>query len=80
MDLQARKIAFVQKFLEVQSEEIVSRLEMVLGNEVDSTAPEQFEPMSIEDFYARIDKSIEDSREGRIIEASELKLRVEKWK
>ncbi|PJJ10378.1 hypothetical protein CLU83_3787 [Flavobacterium sp. 1] len=31
MDLQTRKIAFVQEFLSIESEEIVSRLEKLLN-------------------------------------------------
>jgi len=79
MDLQSRKIAFVQEFLKLQSEEIIAQLENVLRKENDNSVEEDFEPMSIEEFNARIDQSMEDSKNGRLIEASELKAKIEKW-
>ncbi len=35
--------------------------------------------MTIEKFNSRIDKSMEDSINGRIIESSELKAKIDKW-
>ncbi|MEM9686997.1 MAG: hypothetical protein AAF934_08765 [Bacteroidota bacterium] len=78
MDLQTRKIAFVQEFLSIQSEEVISRLEKVLWKERKSSEQEAFKPMMIEEFNERIDKSMEDSKHGRLIEKSELKVRIDK--
>ena len=79
MDLQSRKIVFVQEFLKVQSEEIISRLEKILRKENKTSDNENFKPMTIEEFNLRIDKSMEDSKNGRLIESSDLKAKVEKW-
>ena len=79
MDLQARKIEFVQEFLKVQSEEIIVRLEKILQKENKPSWQENFKPMTIEEFNKRIDKSMEDSKNGRLIEASKLKAKIEKW-
>lgn len=79
MDLQTRKIEFVQKFLKIQSEEVISRLEKILRKEIKSSNQDDFEPMTIEEFNARIDKSMEDSKNGQLIEASDLKAKIEKW-
>ena len=79
MDLQTRKIEFVQEFLKIQSEEVVSRLEKLLWKERDSSEQEAFKPMMVEEFNTRIDKSMEDSKNGRIVEASELKDVIDKW-
>ena len=75
MDLQSRKIEFMQEFLKIQSEEVISRLENILRKE----KQENFNPMSVEEFNLRIDKSMEDSKNGKLIEASELKAKIEKW-
>lgn len=37
MDLQTRKIKFVQEFLKLQSEQAISRLEKILQKEVGSS-------------------------------------------
>lgn len=35
--------------------------------------------MTIEELNERIDKSMEDSKNGRLIKASDLKAKMEKW-
>ena len=79
MDLQTRKIEFVQEFLKIQSEEIISQLEKILRKENKSPDKENFKPMSIEEFNTRIDKSMSDSENGRLIKASDLKAKMDKW-
>ena len=75
MDLQSRKIEFMQEFLKIQSEEVISRLENLLRKE----KQESFNSMTVEEFNLRIDKSMEDSINGKLIEASDLKAKIEKW-
>ena len=36
-------------------------------------------PMTIEQFNSRIDKSMNDSENGKLIESSELKAKMEQW-
>jgi len=79
MDLQTRKIAFVQEFLKLQSEEVISRLEKILRKENSVSIDDKVEPMSIEEFNDRITKSMEDSKNGRLIKDSDLKAKIEKW-
>ena len=57
MDIQTRKLEFVQEFLKIQSEELISQLERILKNN-----EEDFSPFTIEEFNSRIDQSLEDSR------------------
>jgi hypothetical protein len=79
MDLQSRKIKFIQEFLKIQSEELVSRLENFLRSENNSELNDKFEPMTKDEFNRRIDKSMEDSKNGRLIKASDLKAKIDKW-
>lgn len=79
MDLQTRKRAFVQEFLKVQSEDVIFLLEKILNNQTKLSGRDDFKPMTIAELNARIDKSMDDSKNGRIIEASELKAKIEKW-
>ncbi len=79
MDLQTRKKEFIQEFLKIQSEEVVSRLENILKKEKNKLKNENFKPMTIEEFNSRIDQSMEDSKNGRLISASELKAKIDKW-
>ncbi|MBF2707466.1 hypothetical protein [Flavobacterium soyangense] len=79
MDLQTRKISFVQEFLSIQSEEVISRLEKYLKKEKISMEEKAFIPMSMKEFESRIDQSMEDSKNGRVIEAKKLLEEVKKW-
>lgn len=58
MDIQTRKIEFVQDFLKVQSEELISQLEALLRKEDFSSNLNKFKRMTIEEFNNRIDTSL----------------------
>lgn len=74
MDIQTRKIEFVQEFLKVQSEEMISRLERILKNK-----DGEFEPFTIEEFKDRIDQSLNDSKKDKITESSKLLCEIKQW-
>ena len=69
VNIEARKIKFVQEFLNLKSERIISQLERLLHAETDG----EFEPMSIEEYENQIDEAMEDSKNGRMIKAIDLK-------
>ena len=79
MDLQSRKISFVQEFLSIESEEIISRLENFLKKEKKVNTTKEFSPMTMEEFQNRIDQSMEDSKNGRVIEAKQLIEKIKEW-
>ena len=79
MRLQSRKIKFVQEFLKLQSEEVISHLEKILSKETKTLTNEEFEPLTIEEFNDRINQSMDDSKNGRLIKASDLKAKIDKW-
>ncbi|WP_378187625.1 hypothetical protein ACE939_04655 [Aquimarina sp. W85] len=62
MDLPSRKIVFVQEFLKLQDEEIISRLENVLNNENAFAFEEMLVPMSmtaLHDMLAQAEKDFQ---------------------
>jgi hypothetical protein len=75
MDIQARKLHFIQEFLKVQSEEVISKLEKILTKSEDA----KFNPMSIEQFNAEIDESYNDSISGNVLTSHELKEEIKGW-
>lgn len=79
MNLEVRKISFVQEFLSLQNEEIVIGLENLLHKHKASLIDHDIKPMSIEEFNAEIDQSIEDSKNGHLILATDLKTKIQKW-
>ncbi len=60
MNIQTRKIEFIQAFLQLQSEASISRFEELLAIE-----KEEFKPMSIEQLNSRISKSEDDFKNNR---------------
>ncbi|RZL42771.1 MAG: hypothetical protein EOP00_23145 [Pedobacter sp.] len=78
MDIQSRKISFIKEFLELQSEKTISLLEKVLKSETKNKVLE-IEPMTIEQYQARIKISIQDSQNGNVTEADDLLSEIEKW-
>lgn len=79
MNLEARKISFVQEFLRIQNEEIIGSLEKFLKNRKAELIDNTFKPMSIEQYNNEIDQAMNDSENGRMIRATELKAKIQKW-
>ncbi|KAF2333663.1 hypothetical protein DM444_07895 [Flavobacterium ginsenosidimutans] len=77
MDLKTRKIEFVQEFLKIQSQELISQLENLLKNKDIADDNDFLNPMSIEEFSSRIDQSEDDFKNGRYKTTSQL---LEKYK
>lgn len=73
MDLQTRKIEFIQAFLKLQSEEVIAQFENLLKKKsIQEIEEAHFKPISIEEFNARIDQSEDDFKNGNYKKTSEL--------
>ena len=68
MDLQTRKIEFVQEFLKLQSEELISQFENMLKKKTQN----KLKPMSLIELNSRIDKSENDFKNGKFKTTAEL--------
>lgn len=79
MDLEARKISFVQEFLRLENEDLIGLLEEVLRQRKAELLERDLKPMSEQQFNEDIDKALDDSRNNRIIKASDLKAKIQKW-
>ena len=80
MDLQSRKISFVQEFLDLQNEEIISLFEKLLRWEKKKLTQKELTPMTLEELNKRIDTALEDSKNGRLTESGKLLSEIEKWR
>lgn len=79
MDLQTRKISFVQEFLKIQSEEVIVRLEKALKKEKKNIKENVLRPMTVEEFNHRIDQSLSDSKNGKLTENDDLATEIQEW-
>ena len=75
MNLEARKIEFVQEFLKIQSEEVISLLENILKNE--NLNVQISEPMPEYELNQRINQSESDFKNNLFKSSSEL---IDKYK
>ncbi|WP_163408299.1 hypothetical protein [Flavobacterium ajazii] len=79
MDLEARKISFVQEFLRLENEEIVNQLEKLLHEQKVQLLDLEMKPMNLDQFNNEIDQSVNDAAQSRIISSKDLKSRIQKW-
>ena len=79
MNLETRKLSFIQEILRIQSEKTISRLETILRKEKTVIEFENVQPMTMKKFNQRIDKSLEDSKNGKLIEINDLISEIDKW-
>lgn len=80
MDIQTRKINFIQDFLRLRNTKLIDKLEKILLEDKAKDYEENLKPMSVDRFNQMIDKSLEDVHQGNVIDARELKETVKKWK
>ncbi len=80
MDIQSRKIHFVQEFLRVTDDELVTKLENLLRIERAKKFNLEMHPMSLNEFDEIIEKSEEDIKNGRVIDSRDILIQIDKWK
>ncbi len=80
MDIQTRKINFVQEFLRLQNIKLIEKLEKILLEYKARDYEANLKPFSADNFNKMIDKSVEDTKQGNVVDARELKESVKKWK
>jgi lipoate-protein ligase A len=77
MDLQTRKLNFIQDFLKLESEKTIAQFEKLLRNT--AANEEELKPMTVDEFHKRINKSLEDVKNGKVTDANDLLTEIEKW-
>ena len=80
MDIQTRKINFVQEFLRLRNTKLIEKLEKILLEDKAKDYEANLKPLSIDNFNKMVDKSIKDATQGNVVDARELKESVKKWK
>ncbi len=76
MNIETRKLSFIQEFLRIKNEEIVIGLENLLKKWKSEQYENELKPMDLKQFNDEIDQALNDSENDRVIKAAELK---EKW-
>lgn len=79
MNLEARKISLIQEFLRIDNEKVISALENLLHKSKSESFEENLKPMSLDQLNNEIDKAIDDENNDRLINAKDLKNKIQKW-
>lgn len=79
MNLEARKISFVQEFLRINNEYVINALEKLLHKNKSEQFEQNLKPMSLEQLNLEIDQSLEDEKNDRLTSAKSLKENIHKW-
>lgn len=80
MDIQTRKINFVQEFLRLRDIKLIKKLERILLEEKAKDYEANLKPINTDTFNEMIDRSIDDAKFGNVVSARDLKESVKKWK
>lgn len=80
MNIQTRKLNFVQEFLQLSNEEIIHKLEAMLKQERKKQFEKNIKPMSLATFNKLIDRAEKDAKEGKVTEVNDLKKAAKLWK
>ena len=80
MDIQTRKINFVQEFLKLRNIKLIEKLEKILLEDKAKDYEANLKPLSLDSFNKMVDKSLDDTIQGNFVDARELKVSVRKWK
>jgi hypothetical protein len=80
MDIQARKLHFVQEFLRVADEELVAKLEKLLLVERKRQLDKDVYPLTMAELNKAIDDSEDDFANGRMATAQNVLKQIDTWK
>lgn len=79
MDIQAKKLHFVQEFLRLKDENLIDKLNKLLKSEKKKKLDKKLKPLSKKEFNDIIDNAESDSENGRLSSARELNSEIDSW-
>ena len=79
MDIQTKKLHFVQEFLRLKDENLIDKLSDLLRIEKKKKIEKELKPFSQNEFNDIIDSAESDSENGRLTSAKELKNEIGSW-
>ena len=79
MDIQTKKLHFVQEFLRLKDEDLIDKISDLLRIEKKKKIEKELNPLSQKEFNDLIDSAESDSENGRLTSAKELKNEIDSW-
>lgn len=80
MDLQSRKLHFIQEFLRLANDSITEKFEKMLQQERKKIVEEEISPMTLAQYEQRVDNAVDDFKNNRVTTTKKLKKEISTWK
>ena len=80
MDIQTRKLDFIQDFLKYANNSILDKFEALLKQEREKEFEQEIKPMTFKQYEQSIDKALNDVEHNRVKSARALKNEIATWK
>jgi hypothetical protein len=75
MNIQARKLTLIETLIHLNDESLINKIEKL----VESKKSTELSPMSLDEFYSRIDKSEQAIKKGQVISQKDLEKESKNW-
>ncbi len=79
MNIDARKLTIIEKFIHIQNDDIIKQFENILAATKNTHKSKNFESFTIDEYHSRIKKSMKDSKNGKLISHKDLKSEMREW-
>lgn len=79
MNIQAHKLDLIGALLEMNDAKMLARVETFIKAELAAARQKEIVPMTMEEYRAEIERSLEDIRAGRVISQEELEKEMQTW-
>ena len=80
MNIEIRKLNFIQEFLKLPSESLLDKFEKLLRDERIKLYEKELKPMTLSQYEQKIDKALDDCKNKRVKSATQLKKDINLWK
>ncbi|SEW31323.1 hypothetical protein SAMN05421841_2204 [Chryseobacterium wanjuense] len=77
MDIQTRKLNLITYLAQLQDESFFDKIEEYILSKLEKE--DHTKPFSVEELNKRIDQSLDDSKNDRIIDSNDLLSEIEQW-
>ncbi|SDQ06499.1 hypothetical protein SAMN05421664_0266 [Chryseobacterium soldanellicola] len=77
MDIQTRKLNLITYLAQLQDESFFEKIEEYILSKLDKE--DHTKPFSVEELNKRIDQSLEDSKNDKVIESNDLLSEIKQW-
>jgi hypothetical protein len=80
LNLEHRKLSFIESFIHINDIEVIEKLEKIIKVDFNKNKSEDLKPMSLESFYEMIDISHQQHLNGDVVNEEEMDAFIESLK